>query len=140
MSITALDMLIDSMRAANVIDENQTPTPEQSVKGLRLLNQMMGQWDADGLKLGWVTVPTLPSVLPITAQDERAVKFNFAVELAGEYGLDVLPRVADIASKTYASLAKRYELEVRSDLCDLPQSDAWLSGGVILDRMQNGGN
>lgn len=138
MSITALEMITDSLRASNIIDENQNPTPEMGVKCLRLLNQMMGQWDADGIRLGWVLVPTLPSVLPITLQDERAVKFNFAVEAAGEYGVTPLERVIQIADETYASLAARYELTVRSDLSNLPTPDALCTGGALIDRMRDG--
>lgn len=132
MSITAIDMITDSLRAANVIDQNQTPTAEMGVSGLRLLNQMMGQWDTDGIRLGWVVVENLSDVLPLRLQDERAVKFNFAVELSGEYGLDPLPRVAQIASDTYGALAKAHRQRVESSLADLPSPAARFGNGSAI--------
>lgn len=136
MSITALTMLTDSLRLANVIDELDTPTAEQGADGLRTLNQLMAQWDGDGIKLGWFTVPTQVTVLPIDQQDERAVKYNLAHELAGEYGIDPMPSVSRIAFNTHAQLGKRYALEVQCSLEHLPAADF---GGRVRAIQSGGG-
>lgn len=131
MAITALQMITDALRLANVIDEIEAPSPEQGTDGLRSLNQMIGQWDRDGIKLGWQQVTSLAANLPIEYQDERGVKYNFAVELAGEYGIDPLPRVQKIAARTYNSLAKAHRADVESSLELLPGESAnTLSGGI----------
>lgn len=124
MSITAIEMLTDSYRAANIVDMNNTPGPEQGVTGLRILNQMMGQWDRNGIRLGWTVVAAQDDVLPIDFQDERAVKYNLAVELAGENGVDVVEFVATVARETYAALSKAHMLAVESSLELLPSPDA----------------
>lgn len=125
---TAIDMITDSMRLANIIDEIEVPSAEQGISGLRSLNQMMGQWDRDGIKLGWYTVPELEDVIPLDPQDERCVKFNFATEVAGEYGLEVTPWVGKIAIDTYAALAKAHRLTVESDLSSLPTAEPFATG------------
>lgn len=136
MSITCIDMLTDALRTANVIDENGTPSDEMGVKGLRVLNQMMGQWDRDGIRLGWTVIDAQSDTLPIDFQDERAVKFNLAVELCGEYGIEPLPRVQRVADETYGALAKAHRLRVESDLSLLPSPDAiYANYGAI----ENGG-
>lgn len=124
MTITAIEMLTDAHRAANIIDENDAPSPEQGVTGLRVLNQMMGQWDGDGIRLGWAVVEAQDDVLPLDFQDERAVKYNLAVELAGEHGIDPPEHVTRIANETYAKLSKRHMLAVESSLELLPSPDA----------------
>lgn len=133
MSITAIEMITDAYRAANIINEVETPSAEQGATGLRVLNQMMGQWDGDGIKLGWVIVDGQADTLPLQLQDERAVKYNLAVELAGEFGIDPLPRVAKVAVDTYAGLAKRHRLQVQSDLSGLPAPAAQTIDGSITD-------
>lgn len=136
MSVTALDMITDSLRLANVIDELETPSAEQGSSGLRSLNQLMAQWDGDGIKLGWFTVPTQATVLPIDQQDERAVKYNFANELAGEYGIDPMPGVVRIALNTHAQLGKRYALDVQCSLEHMPAADF---GGQVRAIQSGGG-
>lgn len=131
MAVTAIEMITDALRAANVIDQTQAPEAEMGVLGLRVLNQLLGQWDRDGIRLGWVTVADLDDALPLDLQDERAVKFNLAVELAGEYGLEVLPRVQQIAKDTYNSLSKAHALTLESslELMPTPQAD-WSAGSI----------
>lgn len=136
MSITAIEMLTDAYRAANIVDENGTPGPEQGVTGLRILNQMMGQWDRDGIRLGWTVVAAQSDVLPIDFQDERAVKYNLAVELAGDNNIEPPAFVALTAAQTYAALAKAHKLEVECSLEHLPSPDAY---GYGRGSIENGG-
>jgi hypothetical protein len=131
MTIAAIEMITDAYRTANVIDENETPSAEQGVVGLRVLNQMMGQWDRDGIKLGWQVVDEQADTLPLQFQDERCVKFNLAVELSGEFGIEALPRVQKIANDTYDALAKAHRLQVECKLDHLPAEDASYFRGSI---------
>lgn len=131
MTITAIEMLTDAGRAANIIDENQTPGPEQGVNWLRILNQMMGQWDGDGIRLGWTVVAAQDDVLPLDFVDEKAVKYNLAVELAGDVGMDPPAFVTATANTTYASIAKRHALKVESSLELLPSPAAAGGSGSI---------
>lgn len=133
MTITAIEMVTDSLRTVNVIDQNQAPEAEMGVAGLRTLNQMMGQWDRDGIRLGWTVVADLADTLPLDFQDERAVKFNLAIELAGEYGIEPLPRVQTVADQTYAALAKAHRLTVESSLELLPSPSAYGGGNGSME-------
>jgi P22 tail accessory factor len=133
MSITCIEMLTDAYRAANIIDESETPSAEMGATGIRVLNQMLGEWDEDGIKLGWQVVAAQSDTLPIRYQDERAVKYNLAVELAGEFEIDVLPRVQRIADRTYGRLAKAHRLKVESSLELLPNEAAGPFTGSIND-------
>jgi hypothetical protein len=115
----------------NVIDEMEDPSAEQGTSALRTLNQLAGQWDRDGIRIGWQVVSSLSDTLPIDYQDERAVLFNLAVELAGSYGMDPLPRVLQIARKTYDGLAKAHAQVVECKLDHLPQADsAYINGSI----------
>lgn len=133
--MTALEMITRALRLSNVIDEIEDPSAEQGADGLSSLNDMMGQWDRDGIKMQWQQVAALSDELPLDAQDQRAVRFNLAVELAGDYGIDPLPRVQRISQETYDALAKAHRFQVESKLDHLPHSDGYWNGGDI----NNGG-
>lgn len=129
---TAIQMITDAMRLANLIDENETPSAEMGVAGLRSMNQMVAQWVEDGIRLPWHIVAELDDELPIDVKDERGLKYNLAVELAGEYGMEPLPRVQQIAASTYAGLEKRYMQVIELSLDRLPCADAIYRNGSIV--------
>ena len=131
--MTALELLTQSLRLANVIDEVTDPSAEQGAAGLTSLNQLMAQWDGDGIKLGWYVLPTLATTVPLDVQDERGVKYNFAVELCGEYGIEPLPRVERIAKDTKAELRKRHRKRVECKLDMLPDPDHYPRAGSISE-------
>jgi hypothetical protein len=118
---TALTMITDAYVLSNVLMRGEVPDAEQGSSGLRVLNQMMGQWDRDGIALGWYQVAALADTLPLDFQDEQAVKYNLAVTFAGEEGIEPTPYVSQTARKTFAGLAKAHRLRVESQLDHLPQ-------------------
>lgn len=120
MSLTAIDMITDALRVANIIDENETPSAEQGVAALRSLNQMIAQWIADGVRIPWHVVDELDDVLPIDIKDQRGIKYSLARELAGEYGVELLPDAQRIAEQTYTGIVKRYSPQTEMTLDHLP--------------------
>lgn len=124
--MTAIDLITDALRLVNVIDQNDVPTAEMGENGLRSLNELMRDWEEDGIRLGWVTVNDQEDVLSLAERDERAVKFNFAVELAGEYGIEPPARVEQIAADTYARVAKRAVQHVECSMDHLPIAEPYL--------------
>lgn len=124
MSITALEMIADALRLVNVIDEVKQPSAEQGVNGLRSMNQLLADWERDGIRLGWHVIASTNETLPLAAEDERGVKYNLAVEFAGEYGIEPSAKVQAIAEETYARLAKGALQTVVADLSGLPGESA----------------
>lgn len=130
---TAIELITDSLRLVNIIDQNDVPTAEMGVSALRSLNDLMRDWEEDGIRLGWVTVTDQDSVLSLEEKDVRAVKFNFAVELAGEYGLEPPPRVSQIAEDTYSRLAKSSIQYFETDFSGLPIAEPYITGGGNIE-------
>jgi hypothetical protein len=124
MSITALEMIADALRLVNVIDEVKAPSAEQSANGLRTMNQMLADWERDGIRLGWHVVLSTNDTLPIEAADERGVKYNLACEFAGEYGIEPSAKVQQICDETFARLSKGALSTVVADLSGLPGESA----------------
>jgi hypothetical protein len=122
--ITALQMVTDALRLANVIDIIQSPSAEQSTSALRFMNQLLADWEVDGIRLGWRNIDTLTETLSLDTADERGVKYNLAVELCGDYGIDADPVVVAIANQTFSRFAKSSAQQVVADLSGLPGEDA----------------
>ena len=106
MSITCIEMVTDALRLVNVLDMNQVPSAEQGESARRSLNEMMADWEVDGIRLGWLPANVMGDTLTLAEENIRGVKYCFACELAGGYGLEPPQVVQVIARNAYARLAK----------------------------------
>ena len=61
----------------------------ESADALRVLNQMMAEWEYSGKDLNWFSQDDLTATMPIPVWAERASVTGLALDLAGEF--DVVP-------------------------------------------------
>jgi hypothetical protein len=127
---TNQDIITSAFRKLNVIDENEAPSAEQGVAGLAALNEMLADWQEDGIRIGWYRQTDLSATAPVEEKNLRAVKSNLAVELSGEMGIPAPEGVIVTARESYARLAKSALRYFESDVSMLPQADA----GYIFPR------
>jgi hypothetical protein len=107
MTVTVQALITDALLEIGVIRENQSPSPEQLATSLRRLNQLMADWEEDGIELGYYPQSTYTATVPIPESAERAVMFNFALELAGSFGAsEVRPATLRAAAQAYARLER----------------------------------
>jgi hypothetical protein len=107
MTVTVQALISDALLEIGVIRENQSPSPEQLSTSLRRLNQMLADWEEDGIELGYYPQTTYTSEVPIPESAERGVMLNFALELAGSFGAaDVRPATLKAAAQSYARLER----------------------------------
>lgn len=121
---TNLDIITSALRKLNVIDENEAPSAEQGIAGLAALNEMLADWEQDGIRIGWYEQTDLTADAPVRETDLRAVKANLAVELGGEMGIAPPETVIETARLSYARLAKSALRYFESDVSMLPLGDA----------------
>jgi hypothetical protein len=62
------------------------------------LNNMMFEYDADGVKLGYTEITALNEQVTVPVGALRSVIYNLALSLADEYGVSVTPSLASIAA------------------------------------------
>ena len=128
MSETNIQIITASYQKADVIDETQAPSAEQGVVGLMLLNNMLADFQADGISLGWFAQTALTAEAPLRDEDLRAVQFCLAAEIAGHFGLSLTPENSELANTAYAKLVKRRTPYTESDLSELPRPQGIWSG------------
>lgn len=122
MPIANITLITDAYRLANIIDGTESPSAEQGAQGLRWLNDMMLNWERDGIKLdqGWWVQTDLQAEAPLSDANLWGVKFNLACLYCLTMGIEPLQTVKEVAMSAYAELAKRSSLYMESDTTFLP--------------------
>lgn len=96
--MTNLELTADAMRQIGILDENEQPSAEQGVQGLRRLNQVMALWAESGLTFpSWFPQTTLAEECPIPEWAQLAVTSALSIAMAAAYGIAVSPEVVAIA-------------------------------------------
>lgn len=128
MSQTILQIITASLRMLTVIDEITEPSQEQAQAALVVLNDLMADFYADGIRLGWYPQTDTNAVAPLEDADIRNVKILLAEELSLHFGIEITPSMQGEAKAVYQELAKRYIRYTDSDLTILPFSQGGLFG------------
>ncbi len=133
---TVMEIIESALRLLNIIDEEETPSPEQGIKSLHILNDMLADAYRDGIDLGWRPIADTDITVdaPLAPEDIRGVKLWLAIEAAPHFGIEPLPTVKELGADAYAKLAKRAIKHVESDLSGLPVAEA----GDYTTQINNG--
>lgn len=125
MTTTVIAIIEASLRLLNVIDEEETPSPEQGFKCLHILNDMLADAYSDGIDLGWrpIADADISGDAPLASKDVRAVKLWLAIESAPHFGVEPTPTCKELGNDAYAKLAKRAIKFTESDLSGLPLAE-----------------
>lgn len=117
-------------RAARMIGvkaQGQAMSAEDDAAFLEALNAMLTRWEADGLAMGFSTLASASSTLPVPAEVDEAVAANLAVTMAPEFGRSVTPEVMVMATMGMRAL-ERDVIKPRPVVIDAP-----VSGGYGYD-------
>ena len=117
---TNLDVITDALRKANILNEREIPSSAQSESGLTLLNDMMSDWEEDGIELGYFPQTSNADTFPVEDKFLRGVKYNLARGIAGDYGIDLPPEALRIADLTFDRLAQATAEEAFSKFDHMP--------------------
>jgi hypothetical protein len=130
-------IVTEAFQIAGIVDETESPSPEQGVNGLQVLNDMLANEAADGLRIGWWPQTSLANVAPLRDQDFYAVKLMLAAAISPRYGINLArdnPVLAMQMSEAYRQMTKRAIRYFESDLGELqrPQAGPWGGAGYFL--------
>lgn len=117
---TNLDVITEAYQLANLINERETLSATKASTGLTLLNDMMSDWEQDGIELGYFPQTSLAGTIPVDDNDLRGIKYNLSRGTAGFNGVDTPPETMRIAELTLARLEKATREIVESDFSHMP--------------------
>jgi hypothetical protein len=130
-----LQIITDAYRIINVVDENEAPTAPQANLALSVMNDMLANEAADGLRLGYFPQTSLQAITPIRDQDAYGVKLMLAKKLALRFGIAITDENMKVEmAESYRQLVKRAIRYTESDLGELqrPQAGPWGGAGYFL--------
>lgn len=128
---TANDVITRALRMIGVLAAGEAASAEDAADALGALNDMLRDWEADGVSLGFAPLSSVGGALGVPDDALRAIKFNLAVELAPEYSTEPSPTVLNTARDTYRQLLGASMLVSEANFDHLP--------GVVRKYDINGG-
>jgi hypothetical protein len=105
--MTILELITGSLRKLNVINEIETPSAEQGAKCLEALNDMLEQWEEDGVKLQYYRQSSTSATFPCQAYTLVGVRAALAIRVAGDFGATVSTELAAEFDSGYSTILRK---------------------------------
>lgn len=93
------EVIRDALGLIGVVSEAESLTADQAAHGLRVLNDMMADWELDGIEVDYFPQTDISADFP--GDEIACVKYNLAVELAPHYQAAIPDAVAVKATMYY---------------------------------------
>lgn len=106
MPVSNSQIISDALGLLGVLQETEVMSAEQGAHGLRTLNELMADWEQDGVSLEYFEQSALSDDCPIPSHANLAVKYYLAVALAPFYARQVPPEFSVLADKYYSRLVR----------------------------------
>ena len=110
MNPTVTEIVNGALLLLEVRTAEAAVTPQEAEDGLASLNDMMNEWNVDGINVGYETLSNIEDILYVDLGAIGAIKSNLAVYIAPEYGRVVLPSLQKRADRSKKSLRASIKL------------------------------
>lgn len=101
---TVLDVVTGALKLLEVRAAESPVTAAEAQDGLTALNDMMNEWNVDGINVGYETLDNTDDELFVDLGSIGAIKSNLAVYIAPEYGRIVAPSLQERADRSKKSV------------------------------------
>lgn len=101
---TVLEVVTGALKLLEVRPAESPVTSAEAEDGLIALNDMMNEWNIDGINIGYETLDAIDDDLFVDLGAIGAIKANLAIYIAPEYGRIVSPDLADRAANSKKAL------------------------------------
>lgn len=91
---TVTEVVTNALQLLEVIPAETAITPAEAEDGLVSLNDLMNEWNDNGINIGYETLEAIDDILHVNAGTLGAIKSNLAVYIAPEYGRAVSVELA----------------------------------------------
>jgi len=100
------EVITDSLRLLGILREDEQASPAQVAGGLVKMNDLLGEWLADGVDVGGFPQTDPSREFNSDYSVQAAVKYNLAIACAPDYGVQVTPEVSVPAGRFYSRLTR----------------------------------
>jgi hypothetical protein len=130
-----LTLVSDALSMIGVLPEGQEASAEQGTLALRLVDEMTGEWNDDGVIVTWDSNPRLDDDCHLLGTEMNAVKYGLAVKLCAYYGRMPTPDIAGLAANAYTRLARQQMARGMQPLeVPMPKSESGYGYDILTDE------
>lgn len=104
---TVNEVIKRALRSIGVLHHNEDATDDEAADALTTLNDMLNAWRLQGIDLEHLDV-ALTDEMPYAGEDIAAIRYNLAMELAGEFGVPPPAVTAVRADSSFRALQAKY--------------------------------
>lgn len=101
---TVLEVVTGALKLLEVRTAESPVTPSEAQDGLESLNDLMNEWNIDGINVGYESLSSTTDELHVDLGSIGAIKANLAVYIAPEYGRFVTPTLQMRADRSKKSM------------------------------------
>ena len=133
---TNSNIVKEALSIIGVLDETASLSAEQADNGLSVMNDLLMEWDANDIDIGFFPQTDINAESPIYSEALQTVKFSLAIALSTYYGIDPRPAVVAIAVGGYKRLLRDAIVEKtkEADMTHLsPGAASWRRRYNILE-------
>ena len=131
---TALTVIEKALSKIGVRSREISLTSNEISDAIEDLNDMMYEWDADGINLGYTTITSSSDTVTTPDWSMGAIKSNLAIRLAPDYDKQVSNALVVSAQQGYETLINR---SIELDNVDFPDTLAKGSGNTNVVSYTN---
>jgi len=101
---TVTEIVTGALQLLEIRTAESAITADEAEDGLTALNDMMNEWNVDGINIGYETLDDVEDEVFVTLGSIGAIKSNLAIYIAPEYGRIVTPGLEVRALRSKRSL------------------------------------
>lgn len=135
--MTNLELITDALRELGVIDAFRDPSAEDAALGLRKLNQLMADLEADTVYLGYFAQTSVNDDLPLADGDAAAIVPVLAMSLSINFPSAVIPAALPFVADKNRSRLLREAVKSSAEESRLTNMPLGINKG-FFDIMGNG--
>jgi len=125
MSLTYSGITRNALLKIGVLDEYQSVSAVQVEDGIRLLNEMLIEWDeAGGIDLGFYPQTASSDTVAIPRWAERAVTLDLGVLFAADYHCDLTPAYLATQESSHSRMVAQAMGDSEADLGYAPRGQS----------------
>jgi len=106
--MTPQTLIKRAMRSLGVLHTGEEPSADEAADALQDLNEMLNQWRDEGIDLEFITDLALTDTIPYPDDHMMAFRYNLAIRLAPEFGVEPNAFLMALAETSFARLQARY--------------------------------
>ena len=134
MPVKANEVVIDALESI-VVQADEAPVEQSEGRAaIRALNDMMLDWDARGVTLGYTIISDLGDYMTVPLGAIRGIKANLTLELAPKYEVPITPAMLKKAKEGYMACV---DLAVDMSNSEYPYTLPRGSGNTYPDVTDN---